>query len=53
MTVAFLGNNNFKWTERVMRQFKMKITNLVEKDGARSFLFTGDGNFDLLLDNSY
>ena len=48
MIVAFIGSDNFKWTPSTTRQFKNKITKLVEKDGARTFLFTSDGNFDLL-----
>ena len=48
MTVAFIGSDNFKWTASTTWQFKNKITKLVERDGARTFLFTSNGNFDLL-----
>ena len=48
MIVACIGNDNFKWRTRTTRRFKKKITKLVKKDGARTFLFTGEGNFDLL-----
>ena len=48
MTVAIIGENNFKWNASTTGRFKKKLTKLVEKDGARTFLFTCEGNFDLL-----
>ena len=48
MTVAFIGESNFKWTAATTRKFNRKITKMVEKTGARTFLFTHQGNFDFL-----
>lgn len=48
MIVAFIGSDHFKWGKKIMKQSSKKITKLVKKDGARIFLFTGEGDFDLL-----
>ena len=46
MTVAFIGSNNFQWTRRSIKRLSRIITKLIVRNGARIFLFTGDGFFD-------
>ena len=48
MTVAFIGSDLFKWTERLTKRFNKNISKVVKRDGARTFLFTCEGNFELL-----
>ena len=47
MTIAIIGND-FRWTALTTKRFNRKITKLVKKKGACTFLFTGKNGFDLL-----
>lgn len=47
MIVAVIGNEHFKLNASTTRRFNRKITKLVKRGGARIFLFTGDGSFDI------